>query len=112
MRWLPRHIEQCSKTSEEALAQAAASVSSAADDEARVQAPGCPASMCPLFLKVLPTRKIIVNHCYTKYRYSTIKGTYMKEITTGIAEQLSRRSPRLGLPGSEPKLRLELALFP
>ena len=58
---------------------------------------------------------------YTEHQYESLllnytvlddKGTYMKEITSGIAEQLSRPSPGLGLPGSEPKLRLELALFP
>ena len=97
MRWLPRHIEQSSKTSEEASAQAAASVASAADDEARVQAPGCHTPKCPLFLKVLPTRNISMNHCYIKYSYSIIQDTHMKDITIGIVEQLSR-SPQIRIP--------------
>ena len=52
--WLARHIDQCNKISQEALAQAAAFVAPVADDKARLQVPGCPASKCPLFLKVLP----------------------------------------------------------
>ena len=55
---------------------------------------------CPLCIKILPTNKGIVNHCYKKHRYSVVKGKYINEITAGTAARSSdsgRDTPAVSL---------------
>ena len=101
--WLARHIELCHKTtSGQVEAQTPAFEALGVERGTSVQAPSESVHGCPLCTKTLPTWKGIVNHCYTKHRYSVIKGTYMNESTAGTAAK-SSDSPRSGLPGSAPK---------
>ena len=39
--------------------------------------------------EILPTKKGIVDHCYTKHRYSAIKGKCTNEITAGTTARSS-----------------------
>ena len=55
---------------------------------------------CTLCIKILPTNKGIVNHCYKKHRYSVIKGKYINEITAGTTARSSdsgRDTPAMSL---------------
>ena len=55
---------------------------------------------CPLCIKMLPTNRGIVNHCYKKLWYSVINGKYRSEINTGTTTRSSdsgRDTPAVSL---------------
>ena len=54
----------------------------------------------PLYIKILPTNKGIVNHCYKKHRYAALKEKYINETTAGTTARSSdsgRDTPAVSL---------------
>ena len=104
--WLARHIERCHKTNSGVVkGQAGALEAPGTEGETGVQAPSNSTTesvhRCVLYPKMIPTWKGMVNQCYTKLRYSVIKGMQVKESTAGTPAKPS--DSRYGLPGSAPK---------
>ena len=104
--WLTRHIVQCHQASEEALSPTKISDTqtnghnNASSVPTPVLATATSEFKCPLCIKILPTNKGIVNHCYKKHRYSVVKGKYINEITAGTAARSSdsgRDTPAVSL---------------
>ena len=55
---------------------------------------------CPLCIKILPTNKRIVNHCYRRHRCSMAKGKYINATTAGTTAMSSdsgRDTPAVSL---------------
>ena len=97
--WLTLHITRCHQASEKASTPAPTPATPTTVNRTRMPATTTSELKCPLCTNILPTGKVMINHCLTRRRYSVLKGAYMSETTVGTTARSSES--RLGLPGNE-----------